>query len=284
MSRLALLAALGTLSSCLPTPPEPVFAVRRSALVPHPSPPIRTGHPISGVRASLRDSTLLVPIEPVETDGANAGLYVARHNVGFDLRTALSRSVDFGLHIDTALLRGAMPIAKDATRPPYGDHATGAGISLGASAPLTGPWRLGFAAELGFVSIPFFEEGRCIRNCGWELWYEESGHHEVWNTIFSVIPSYRDGPFTVYANVTFRNHATNTKSETQTDGQNMRDDASEIRRGPAYMIMGTGIEYATGALRVGAQVFLPATTSIADYGPALGITLGVEHDYSELIR
>lgn len=244
---------------------------------------MRTGHPISGVRASLRNSTVVVPIDPIETEGANAGLYVARHNLGLDVRSALSRSVDFGFHLDTALLRGAMPIADKPARPPYGDHASGAGVSLNASADLPGTWRLGFAFDLGFVSVPYFEEGRCIRNCTSNLWYEEAGHHEVWNTAMSLSPSYRDGPFTAYATFTARNHPTNTKAGTQTSSQNMEDDSDEVRRGPAYLVVGTGVEYAVGSARLGAQISWPASTSVADYGPVLGVTVGLEHDYSRYL-
>lgn len=280
MRGVVIAVVVGLVGGCLPAPPDPVYAVRRSALVSHPAPPSRSGAPMTrDVEFQLSHSTVVVPIEPVETIGANAGLYVARHNIGGGVRFRTTENFDLGLRFETSLLRGAMAIAKDRDAPPYGTSVA-FGPTFHYAAPLGGGFYLGFAMDLLLRWNPYREEGRCIRNCSYGAdSYVESGNHVHLQPTFAVLPSYRAGRFTVFVGLTRRNHATNTKNDTQTESANERDDADELRTGPAYVLLGGGVEAELGSgFKLLAHVYQPVSTSVARYGPVLGLALSFGFD------
>lgn len=280
MRWLVAVAVVGLQAACLPPPPDPVYAVRRSALVSHPAPPSHTGAPMTkDVEFRLSDSTVLVPIKPVETIGANAGLYVARHNISTGVRFKVAEVFDLGVRTEVSLLTGAMPIAKDRDAPP-----PGTGVAFGPTfhyaAPLGGGLYLGFALDLMVRWDPYREQGRCIRNCSYGAdSYVEEGHHALFQPVFAVLPSYRVGRFTVFAGITRRDHATNTRNDTQTETANDYDNADELRNGPAYVLLGGGVEVELGGgVKVLGHIYQPVSTSVARYGPVLGLALSVGFD------
>lgn len=280
MRWLVVSAVLALQTACLPPPPEPVYAVRRSALVSHPAPPPHSGAPMTkDVEFQLSDSTVLVPIKPVETIGANAGLYVARHNIGTAMRFKVSEVFDMGIRSEVSLLRGSMAIAKLHDAPPDGT-SVGVGPTLHYAAPLGGGFYLGFALDLLVRWNPYREEGRCIRNCSYGTdSYVEEGNHAHLQPVFAVLPSYRVGRLTVFAGITRRNHATNTKNDTQTETANDHDDADEVRTGPAYVLLGGGVEVELGGgVKLLGHIYQPVSTSVARYGPVLGLAISVGFD------
>src|SRR5687767_12774719 len=89
------IAAAGSAGACMPTP-EPVYAVRRSALIPHVAPPAHSGAPPRGrLQLEFHGSTVIAPIPAQEAAGANAGLYIARHNLGGSVRVRPTANFDF---------------------------------------------------------------------------------------------------------------------------------------------------------------------------------------------
>lgn len=274
------IASVVVLAGCVAPKPVPVYSVRRSALVPHTQPPMRTGHaPDGSVRFTTYDSTVLVPVKPTETAGANAGLYIARHNIGGSLDITLSERTDLALLVQGSLLRGAMAVANDAARPPDTDGTMGAGFELAHAFALSDQVDLGVVAGALHLEVPFFEEGRCIANCTdtGSGYYSESGEHGVTIWSLSLIPSYRDGNVTVFAGVTLRNHPTNSKFDTETATSNAYDDADELRGGPMYTILGGGLEWAaTRTIKLLALVHRPVSNTVVHYGPAFGFALSFD--------
>jgi hypothetical protein len=271
--RLAGLIALLVLATgCVPGPPPPVYAVQRSALVAHPSPPVWSGTPLRGrVAFQASHSTVVVPVEPEETDGANAGLFVARTNIRGSLRIRFGDNLTLKLLGEISPDSKAMQIAEESLGSPEGSVSSfGAGFEY--SAPLSGPWRLGVAGELSSSRSPFREQGRCIENCDYAPDYYEEGKHSVPIYSVSVVPSYEFGDVVFFAGLTLRNHPTNTRKNRQIAGAD--DEMDELRQGPSYYLLGTGIEVrASKHLSFIGHVFQPLSTDIAKYGPAVGIAI-----------
>ncbi len=272
--------AMLVFAGCLPPPPQPIYAVRRSALISHPAPVMRSGAPLdSKVQFQIDNSTVVVPVEPVETEGANAGLFVARHNPGVGLRLRINDSYDVGFRVQTGLLRGAMAITEKPSAPPDGDVIQ-VGTTWNYSAKLTPKFRLAWAADLLVSANPFDEETRCIRNCRGIGGSSEGGYKLTLITTFSILPSYKTGPVTWFGGLSIRNHPTNTKTDVISQSALMNDDADDLRRGPFYWLAGGGIEVEVGdTVRFLAQIYQPMSDYVARYGPVLGI--GVRFDIAD---
>jgi hypothetical protein len=223
------------------------------------------------VQFQASHSTVVVPVEPEETDGANAGLFVARTNVGGALRIRFWDNLTLKLMGEIAPHKKAMQIAEESLGKPKGSVSSfGAGLEY--SVPVSGPWRLGVAGSLSSSSSPFREQGRCIENCGGAPDYYEEGEHSVSIYSLSVVPSYDFGRVVWFAGLTKRNHPTNTRKNRQIAGAD--DEMDELRPGPAYHLLSTGVEVqATRHLSLVGHVFQPLSTDIAKYGPAIGFAI-----------
>lgn len=274
---IAFLSAVILVAGC--RPPEPVYAVRRSALVPHPLAPPRSGRPLEGrVQFAVQNSTVIQPVAPREATGANAGLYVARDNLGGAVRTRLSANLELSFQLEVALAAGAMPIAHDALPAPDNGNAYGGGLGMMYSIPMGREFHLGVAVDALRYLIPYHEEAVCIQNCelGGPDSYQETGTHRVTVLSYSLLPTWHRNGLTLWGSVTQRNHPTNTERESQTLSGNGRDDDDEVNFGPMYTIVGGGAElHLGGGVRAYAVLFVPLTERPVVYGPVIGFGLSV---------
>lgn len=255
----------------------PTYRVRRSALVPHPSPPAWSGQPLSKpIELRVRNSTVLVPVEPSESPGANAGLYVARHNVGGSVRARAGDNWALGVGLDVGLDEDAMQIADDSTKPPEEGATHTWRVSARYSLPLEHGWRVGFGGSAGLLSAAYHETGECIANCeGAPQYYEESGIKTVPVWSLSLLTSRRLAAATLFGGLTVENHPRNTKNGTYTVGDDDSDD--ELSSGPAYVLVGGGVEWqVTDDLKLLGQIYQPVSSEIARYGPVLGVSVAVD--------
>lgn len=272
MRIIGFIAFLVLATGCVPPAPPPVYAVQRSALVSHPSPPVWSGTPLRGrVAFQASNSTVVAPVDAEETDGANAGLFVARTNTRGTLRIRAGENLTLKLMGEISPHEKAMQIAEESLGTPEGSVVSmGAGIEY--SFPLSGPWRLGLAGDLSRSQSPFREQGRCVQNCNNAPDYYEEGHHAVPVYSMSVVPSYEVGDLIFFAGLTLRNHPTNTRKNRQIARAD--DEKDELRQGPGYYMMGAGVEVrASKHLSIIGHVFQPVSTDIAKYGPALGFAI-----------
>lgn len=259
--------------------PEPVYAVRRSALVPHPAPPMRTGRaPDHEVRASFYSSTDVVAATPQANPGANAGLYVARHNLGGSLEVRVLPHTYAAATAQVSFREGEMAVASDAAMPPDGGNANGIGFEIGHALVLSDQVQLAIVAGMMEFDVPYYEQAHCIANCnGVALDYMESGTHgvEIWS--FSLLPSYREGSLTLFSGLTLRNHPTNTKADDQTAAGLGYDSQQEIRGGPLTVILGAGVEWAaTDYIKLMALAYQPVISEVVSYGPAVAIAASLD--------
>jgi hypothetical protein len=270
-----LLPALVLLAGCLP---EPQYAVRRTAVVPHPAPPARSGQPLEAkVRLSGHHSSVIVPVEPRENPTSNSGLYVARHNLGGQVRFKASPAWDLGFGYQRSLKRGAMATDRsNAFIPRDGASTTTAGGLYSAPLDLEDRFRLAVALDLGVVRASVREEGHCIANCEYAApSYVDQGTRTVGFASASLIPSYRTGNWVTFASATVQNHPTNVDKDIQ--GAWTADPSDDLNDGPPYLILGAGLEYRdpSGVTILG-HIYQPLSTSVVQYGPAAGFSVAIE--------
>jgi len=265
-----LVPALFLLTGC------PPVSVRRSALVPHAAPTMRSGQPVSGPAELSVSTPRLVSLgDPVEGDGANAGLYLPRLQGTSELRFPSPRkpALDLGVHYEYGFLRGATPIADDQPRPRKGG-VYGAGGSVYWAPQVRPGFRIGLGIRATIYSIPFIEYRTCVDGCGGGAFTNiEDGRSKVLVLGSSIAPSFKTGNTTLFASLTARHHPTNTKGEVTTDPY--FDDGDEIRRGPMILIAAAGAEVDLGPLRAMANVFLPLDQTIVRYAPTVGMAISI---------
>lgn len=270
MKVLCLFAALAT--GCV----WPTYEVRRSAFVPHLVPPARSGQPPAGrVQLAGYDSTVIVPVDPVEAPNANSGLYVARHQIGGGARIRVGESsFDVGPEVEVGLPADAMRTSEDAPGQPEG-ATWGSGISMQYAIPLGDMMRLGIAGGFLLYTVPYREIATCISGCS--SGYEESGRHFVPVYSLSLLPSVRvNRSLVAFGGVTFRNQPTNTGDAIETKEAFESDDSAEVRAGPMNMIVAAGVEVDLGAgLKAFTQLAQPITRDPLAYGPSVGAGLSL---------
>jgi hypothetical protein len=268
----ALFPALVLAAGCVP---EPIYAVRRTAVVPHPAPPARSGQPLDrALRLSGHHSTVLVAVEPAERPSANSGLYVSRHNAGAGASFRLGPSLDAGLRLERSLERGAMATGANAEAP--GGGATTGSINAMFASALDDGFRVAVGVELGVVVARVREEGRCIESCepsAPAYVVDKRGAAGVASA--ALIPSYRAGDWVWFASGTVRNHPTNTAEDREGAWHDQTSD--DLRGGPLYVLLGGGVEYRDpSGFTALAQVYQPLSRSVVRYGPAVGLSIGLE--------
>lgn len=253
--------------------PEQVYQVRRSALVMHPTPPLRTGAPMTeSVELSARASTVLMPIAPHEARDANADLHVARHNLSTSLRLRMNARWDLGLLFETGLQRGSMAIAKDSLALPDVTAVSGAGVTMQYAIPITQRMSLGLASDGLMIAVPYREIFHCIENCEGVSDFDRSATELTPVLRLSVLPSYRDRGVTAYGGLTLVNHPVAAKHQVLGDWS--ADRINSVDSGPWYTLLSAGLDYrATPIVHLFAEGFVPMSTSVASYGPTIGFGL-----------
>lgn len=267
-----MISALALLGGC---GPEPVYQVRRSALVMHPTPPLRTGAPMTeSVEISARASTVLMPIAPHEARDANADLHVARHNLATSLRFRVNARWDLGLLFETGLQRGSMAIAKDSLVLPDVTAVSGAGVTMQYAIPITQRVSLGLAFDGLLVLVPYREIFHCIQNCEGISDFDRDATELTAVRRLALLPSYRDRGVTAYGGLTLVNHPVAAKHLVL--GGWSADSADAVDSGPTYLLLSAGLDYrVTPIVHLFAEGFVPVSgmQAVASYGPTIGFGL-----------
>jgi hypothetical protein len=251
------------------------YSVRRAALAPHIAPPMRSGQGMddSAVEVALNSSTVASAAEPLEGDGANAGLYIPRVHLGAALRGRLNPNFDFGLIWDHGFREGAYATSEDQPSPDNGS-VYGGGFTSYASIPTGTPGlRFGLALDLMVYSVPYVEYRTCVENCGGVTFTDVTHDRDAIGVYsFSLIPSYRVGRVTLFGGVTLRNHPTVEKGGIE--GSLDFDD--EVTAGPANYVLHAGTEVELGGgVRAMGIVYQPVSQDPVAYGPTLALSLSV---------
>jgi len=262
--------ALISLSAC---GPEPVYLVRRAALVSHPTPPLRTGAPMTEVvEISARSSTVIMPITPREAQDANSGLWVARTNLAGSVRFRASARWDVGLLFETGLRRGAMAVADDSLVMPDVTAVNGGGVTAQYAIPLSKRVSLGIAVDFLLIKVPYHEVVVCLENCEAATHSGGGGRELTGLPRIAFLPSYRDRGVTVYGGVTLVGHPVVAKTQVLGEWSPAIDD--RVDSGPTYGLLSAGLDYrVTSVLHLFAEGFVPVTETVVRYGPSIGFGL-----------
>ncbi len=248
------------------------YSVRRSALVPQPTPTLRTGQPMERVaELSLGMSTLASVQAPAEGDDS-AGLHISRHQANGNLRFRPTRNFDLGIIMERGFSSGATALASDQPTPDHGD-AVGFGTSLHYSIETRDPgFRIGIGADLLTYNIPNVEYRTCYENCDGVV-ATEVVEKNTMVPVYSVAvtPSWRLQRWTVHGGVTIRNHPSIARGGTEGFY-----DTDDLEAGPPNVIISAGAEYAlANGIKAAVVVHKNLAIDPVEYGPTVAALITV---------
>jgi hypothetical protein len=249
------------------------YSVRRSALVPQPTPTMRTGQPMErAAELSVGMGTLASAQAPVEGDDS-AGLHISRHQANGNLRFRPTRNFDLGIILERGFSSGATALASDQPTPDHGD-AIGFGTSLHYSIETRDPgFRIGVAADLLTYNIPNVEYRTCVENCEGVV-ATEVVEKNTMVPVYSVAvtPSWRvHQQWTVHGGVTIRNHPIIARGGTEGFY-----DTDDLEAGPPNVILSVGAEYALeNGIKAAVVVHKNMAIDPVEYGPTVAALITI---------
>jgi hypothetical protein len=257
--------------ACVP----PTTVVKRSAMVPHAAPIQRSGQPMGTNLAELSLGTDTVASASAPDQGdPNAGLVIPRYqsDIADRIRGRTLRDLDFGLVYRRAFAEDATAIASDIPNP--GRAATVYGMTIHHSIATSDEhFRLGIAAELSVMDVPYVIFESCIANCEFFDSFIDERSELVLGGAAALVPSWHFGRFTFFGGATARNHPTIDKRDVRTS---FVRDIEGPTSGSMMLILSAGIEAELGGgLRGSLGVYQPAFGSPVEYSPTINASLTI---------
>jgi hypothetical protein len=252
--------------------PPPVYRVQRTARVPHPAAPLRTGEPLAGpIELSVGASSIGDASEPELVD-RDASIEVAREQMRAELRIRLGKRGEIAPIYEQAN-SGTMH-ALDMTQAPVESGApSGIGIATRYSIDTGAP---GFAFGVGLEAmswqIPYVEYRTCIEYC------EENGAGDSINHGYegvstlglSLTPTYRRGNLAVFGGAYTRRHPTIKRKGTELYAMDYDQD---VDGGRYNWLLSAGVEYRLPIVSLMATVQQNLTRDPVQYGPSFGFAI-----------
>lgn len=258
--------------------PPPVYRVQRTARVPRPAVPLRTGEPLDGpAELSVGMNSFGDVIEPELVD-KEASLEVPKAQARSELRFRLgrrgARGELAGIY-EQSLENGMKPL--DPTQAPVREGApSGVGLALRYSFATGAPgFSIGAGIEAMSWQIPYVEYRTCVSYC------EENnapqmqinhGTEDVSTLGFALTPTYRTGALALYAGAYTRRHPTIERKGSETYAYAYDQDVS---RGTYNLLVQAGIEYRMPVLSLLATVQQDLTADPVLYGPTFGVAIAL---------
>ncbi|HEU4615706.1 MAG TPA: hypothetical protein VFS15_26605 [Kofleriaceae bacterium] len=258
--------------------PPPVYRVQRTARVPHPAAPLRTGEPLDGpVELSLGASSVGDLAAPRLVD-KQASIEVPREQMRGELRIRLGRRGargELAPIFETAAPSSMQPL--DPTQAPVESGApTGFGLAGRYSIDTGAPgFSIGVGLEAMSWQIPYVEYRTCVEFC------EENGAPamqvlhgtEGASTLgASLTPTYRHGDVAVFATAYTRRHPTIVRKGTELYAMDYDQD---VDSGNYNWIVSAGIEYRLPVVSLMATVQQDLTRDPVAYAPSFGFSVAV---------
>jgi hypothetical protein len=263
MSFVRLIVLLPVLAGC-------VGNVQRSARVPHPAVPLRSGQPLdTAAQLSAGLSNVTDAVEPAVGDDTQA-VEVPATQMRDELRFRLGSRAELALVYEHGF--GSTSRRPDATQAPVGQgDVYGYGIAAGYSFETSTPGlSVGTTFELIGWSVPYVEYQTC-NDC--EMTTVDHGRARPATLGLGITPSYRSGRVTWFGGAFARNHPTTLRKEMNTD---VFDGDGDVRNGPFNLLLHLGVEIMLerrlSALVVAHQNLV---ANPVRYGPGVGIALAV---------
>jgi hypothetical protein len=245
--------------------------VQRSARVPHPGAPLRSGQPLDApyeVSAGLSSVTDLV--KPKVGDATQA-VEVPSTEMRDELRFRLGDRADVALIYEQGFA-GTSKVP-DPTQAPVGSgDVHGYGASINYAFPTSTPGlSIGTTFELMGWSVPYVEYSICT-SCEDRFAIARRGRANPASLGLGVSPSYRTGNVTVFGGVFARNHPTTQRKELNVDIT--FDDDGDVRDGPFNLLIDAGVEIQLEHwLSALVLIHQDLTADPVRYGPGIGVAL-----------
>ncbi|HEY5926142.1 MAG TPA: hypothetical protein VIV11_30865 [Kofleriaceae bacterium] len=252
--------------------PAPVYRVQRTARVPHPAAPLRTGEPLAGpVELSVGASSVGDVTKPELVD-EDASLEVAREQMRGELRVRVGRRGEITGIFESAM--GKM-VALDSSQAPVEQGLpTGIGFATRYSFDLGAPGlSFGLGGEVMSWRIPYVEYRTCIEYCeenGAAYMQENHGFESVETFGLSLVPTYRTGNVAVFAGAYARRHPTIKRKGTELYEY---DSDYDVDGGNYNWMLNAGVEYRMPVVSVLAHVQQNLTRDPVQYGPSFGLAI-----------
>ncbi len=265
-------AALGLAPACLP--PPPVYKVQRTARVPHPAAPLRSGAPLAGpVELSVGTSSVLETRAPRLAD-PQASVEVPSVQLRGELRFRLGTYGELDLIHDHAI--ESTMHALDHSQAAVQDDpvfSVGMGLRYAVHSRDLPHLFLGLGVEVLGWNTPYVEYRSCVANCdGVPLQETSRGEDMLGAFAWSITPTYRDGALTVFGGIYAAPHPTIVRKGTEYSAV---DYDSELESGAYNYVVHAGLEYALGPVSVLAQVQDDLTRAPVWYGPSFGFAVAL---------
>ncbi|HEY5947081.1 MAG TPA: hypothetical protein VIV40_16370 [Kofleriaceae bacterium] len=265
-----LVLALAGLVGCVP---PPVYRVQRTARVPHPAAPLRTGEPLDGPVELSVGASSLGDVKSPELVDEQASLEVPREQMRGELRIRLGKRGEFAPIFEQAMA-GSMQ-ALDSTQAPVKQGSpTGLGVAGRYSFETGAPgFAIGVGLEVMSWQIPYVEYRTCVANCeinSAPTMQVTNGIETVSTFGLALTPTYRRGPLALFAGAYTRRHPTIVRKGTERYAE---DYDSEVDGGPYNWLVNAGLEYRLPIVSVLAMVQQNLTRDPVQYAPSFGVAI-----------
>jgi hypothetical protein len=254
-------------------PPPPVYRVQRSARVPRPTVPLRTGQPLAGpIELTLGASSVANTKRPTAGNEMKA-LEIPDHQVRGELRIRLFKRGELAIIHERAIGRATKldPTQADVES----GQPWGAGAALRGSIDPGGPVTVGIDVELMRWSVPFTEERVCVDNCEGVDSYQSIRSRTgeaTWG--IGLTPAYRFGRWSLFGGAFLRNHPTIVRKGTEYSEYNDED----TEAGPINVLLHVGAAIRFGAFTGLVLVHQDIDRDPVYYGPGIGFALSASID------
>lgn len=265
---LVLVGLAGGLVACVP---PPVYRVQRTARVPRPAAPLRTGEPLAGpIELSVGASSIGDVTKPELVDH-DAAIELARAQMRAELRIRLGTRGEIAPIYEQAV---GMMEPLDATQAPV-EEGMPAGIGLATRYSFDAGNGLSFGLGLEAMSwsIPYVEYRTCVAYCEENDAPAQQMHHgneNVGTLGLAFVPTYRTGNLALFGGAYARRHPTIVRKGTE---QYVDDYDEDVSGGVYNVLVHAGIEYRLPALSVMATVQQNLTSDPVAYGPSFGLAI-----------
>jgi hypothetical protein len=267
----ALLLAWFVLGGCYPPPPR--YLVQRSARVPRPTVPLRTGQPLSGpIELSAGMSSIGHSKRPEASDPMTA-LEIPNATGRGELRLRFFDNGEVAAIHERAL--GGATKLDDTQADVTSGNPWGAGAAVRYSINNGARWSVGLDFEFMRWVLPYTELRRCVENCEGVDTVQNIHSTSTHSTGgLGVTPAYRFGRVTLFGGVYMRNHPTiDRKGEELTEYND-----GDTTNGPANVLVHAGIAFRHDWFEALVLVNQNMEREPVFYGPSIGFALSATLD------
>jgi len=259
------LVLLLVVPACLP---DPIYKVQRTARVPHPAAPLRSGAPLDApIEASFGTSSALDLRSPRLVD-PTASVETPAVQLRGELRIRLGTYGE--VHVGTEHALDATAI--DPTQAPVtGGNAWSQLLGFRYAVPVSDDVFIGLGIESVLWVLPYVEYRSCVENCdGVPQQERDSGTDTLWSVAASITPTYRHDNLTLFGGLYIAPNPTIKRKGTEIGAV---DYDSDLALGPTSFVVHAGVEYKLGPVSLLVQIQQDLNGAPVSYGPSFGFAI-----------